>query len=145
MGTRKINFLACIGVMLYIMETVLAPDVKNRMEILSSECATKSFWWAQWVPEYNFLAVAQTKKVLPSSFDEDSDAVEQSKPIFSALQFHEKYPRENVVSEEKCFFCRYIISGFKINGNMRELMCVLFSSIYLWRFPLMLSSTRDAS
>lgn len=84
---------------MYRIESVLAPAaVKNRLEILSSECTTKAFWWAQWVPEYNFLAVAQTKKVLPSSFDEDSEYVDQSKQVLSVLQFHDKYPRESVVS-----------------------------------------------
>lgn len=58
---------------------------------------TRCFWWAQWVPQYQFLAFAHDRKIQQSTFDEEETSKVTVKPMLSVLQFHNDFPRESVV------------------------------------------------
>jgi hypothetical protein len=87
------------GITIYQIETLPTSSACVKIEILSSDCIAKCFWWAQWVTQYKFLAFAHTRQLQQSTFDEEDSYIATKRiPILSVFQFHEKLARESVVS-----------------------------------------------
>lgn len=75
-----------------------------KIVLLESEMVTRGFWWAQWVPQYQFLVLAIDRKIQQSTFDEEEAPRVILKPMLSVLQFHNDFPRESVV----CIFQKIV-------------------------------------